>query len=114
MGGSGRARRSLAAELIELAAEHADGIVCVGSLPPGGLAHTRLPLQATAGALPNVKILVGRWGFKGDIQQAQEKLRQAGAEHVETTLAETRNHLNAWLPVLAQGNGNPQGALAQK
>jgi hypothetical protein len=105
---------TLAAELVELAAQHADGIVCIGSLAPGGLAHTRYLCKRLRAHLGNVKILVGRWGFKGDVQQAQEKLYQAGADHVEATLAESRNHLAAWLPVLAQLNGNLQGALAQK
>ena len=35
----------------------------------------------------------------------QEQLREAGADQVETTLLDTRKHLNAWLPVLAQGQG---------
>jgi hypothetical protein len=105
---------TLAAEFIELAAQHSDGIVCVGSLPPGGLAHTRYLCKRLRAHLPDVKILVGRWGFKGNVQQAQEKLRQAGADHVETTLAETRKHLAAWLPVLAQVNGERQGTFANK
>jgi predicted PurR-regulated permease PerM len=105
---------TLAAEFIELAAQRPDGIVCVGSLPPGGLAHTRYLCKRLRAHLPDVKILVGRWGFKGNVQQAQEKLRQAGADHVETTLAETRKHLAAWLPVLAQVNGERQGTFANK
>ena len=105
---------TLAAELVELAAQHSDGIVCIGSLAPGGLAHTRYLCKRLRAQLGDVKILVGRWGFKGDIKQAQGKLCDAGADHVETTLAESRNHLAAWLPVLAQLNGNLQGALAQK
>jgi hypothetical protein len=105
---------TLAAELVELAAQHADGIVCIGSLGPGGLAHTRYLCKRLRANLGDVKILVGRWGFNGDVQQAQEKLCQAGADHVETTLAESRNHLAAWLPVLAHLNGNLQGALVQQ
>lgn len=105
---------TLAAELVELAAQHPDGIVCIGSLAPGGLAHTRYLCKRLRAQLGDVKILVGRWGFKGNVQQAQEKLCQAGADHVEITLAETRNHLTAWLPVLAQTNGNQHGTPRPK
>ena len=44
--------------------------------------------------------MVGRWDLKGDLEQNQEELREAGADRVETALLETRTHLSTWLPVL--------------
>jgi hypothetical protein len=43
--------------------------------------------------------VVGRWGLKGDLEQNQEQLLEAGADRVETALLETRTHLSTWLPV---------------
>ena len=95
----------LSAELTGLAAERKPAVVCIGSLPPGGLAHTRHLCKRLRARLPGVKVVVGRWGLKGDVEALQEQLREAGADQVETTLLDTRKHLNAWLPVLAQGQG---------
>jgi hypothetical protein len=50
-----------------------------------------------------VKILVGRWGLKGDVEANREQLREAGADLVATTLAETRDELSTWLPILSGG-----------
>jgi hypothetical protein len=91
----------LSAELVAVAAEKEPAVVCIGALPPGGLAHARYLCKRLRARLPVTKIVVGRWGLLGNVQQNQEQLREAGADHVETTLLETRDDLNAWLPVLA-------------
>jgi methylmalonyl-CoA mutase cobalamin-binding subunit len=92
----------LSAELVALAGEKEPAVVCIGALPPGGLAHTRYLCKRLRARLPEARIVVGRWGLKGNVEQNQEQLREAGADQVETTLLETRTHLHAWLPVLAQ------------
>ncbi len=93
---------SLSAEMVALAGDKAPAVVCIGALPPGGLAHTRYLCKRLRARLPEARIVVGRWGLKGNVEQNLEQLREAGADQVETTLLETRNHLSAWLPVLAQ------------
>ena len=99
----------LSAERIALAGEMAPAVVCIGALPPGGLAHTRYLCKRLRARLPKAKILVGRWGLEGNEELNQEQLREAGADEVETTLLETQIHLNAWLPVLMQeGATKPQ------
>jgi hypothetical protein len=92
----------LSAELVALAGEKAPAVVCIGALPPGGLAHTRYLCKRLRARLPEAKIMVGRWGLKDNVEQNEEQLREAGADQVATTLLETRTHLNTWLPVLAQ------------
>jgi hypothetical protein len=45
------------------------------------------------------------------------RLREAGADEVETSLLEMRNRLNAWLPVLEvieEKNNRPKPAILQK
>jgi predicted PurR-regulated permease PerM len=92
----------LSAELVALAGEKEPKVLCIGALPPGGLARTRYLCKRLRARLPNAKIMVGRWGLKGNIEENQEQLQEAGADEVETTLLTTRDHLNAWLPVLSQ------------
>jgi len=92
----------LSAELVALAGEKAPAVICIGALPPGGLAHTRYLCKRLRARLPEAKIVVGRWGLKGNVEQNQEQLREAGADQVATTLLETRKYLSTWLPVLAR------------
>lgn len=91
----------LSSELVDRAGENEPAVVCIGALPPGGLAHTRYLCKRLRARLPEARIVVGRWGLKGNVEQNQEQLQEAGADQVETTLLETQTHLNAWLPVLA-------------
>ena len=76
-------------------------------MPPGGLAHTRYLCKRLRARFPEVKIIVGRWGLKNYLEDNQEQLRQAGADLMATTLLETRQHLQAWSPVLAQQERQP-------
>jgi hypothetical protein len=106
----------LSAELLELADERRPAAVCIGSLPPGGLSHTRYLCKRLRAKLPDVKILVGRWGLRDGLDQNKEQLREAGADEVATTLREARDLLTAWLPVLADraavGAGGATAAAA--
>jgi hypothetical protein len=102
----------LSAEMVALAGVKDAPVVCVGAVPPGGLAHTRYLCKRLRTCLPTARIVVGRWGLKGDVDQNREQLLEAGADQVETTLLETRAHLQAWLPVLDQGASQPTVADA--
>lgn len=90
----------LSAEQVALAGEKEAPVVCIGALPPGGLARTSYLCKRLRARLPRAKIVVGRWGLRGNLEDNQEQLLAAGADHVETTLVGTRNHLKAMLPVL--------------
>src|SRR5262249_46395686 len=86
----------LSVELVAAAGEKEAAVVCVAALPPGGLAHTRYLCKRLRARLPRAKIMVGRWGLKGNVDQNQQQLREAGADDVATTLLETQKYLNDW------------------
>jgi predicted PurR-regulated permease PerM/cell division inhibitor SulA len=95
----------LSAEMVALARAKNPRVVCIGAVPPGGLAHTRYLCKRLRAGLPDARIVVGRWGLRADVEQNREQLLEAGADQVETTLLEMRTHLHEWLPVLDQGAG---------
>jgi hypothetical protein len=97
----------LTAELVSLTGEKEPAAICIGSLAPGGLAHTRYLCKRLRSRFPKVKIIVGRWGLTSNVEQNQEQLREAGASQIATTLLETQQQLCAWLPVLAQEQPAP-------
>ena len=70
----------LSAESVARAGDKEPAVVCIGALPPGGLAHTRYLCKRLRARLPAARIVVGRWGLKGDLEQNQEQLLEAGAD----------------------------------
>ena len=94
--------KMLAAEVVALVAEKEPALICIASLPPGGLAHTRYLCKRLRSRFPRVKIVVGRWGLKGNVEENREQLTEAGADRVAMTLLDTRAQLHAWRPVLVE------------
>ena len=82
---------TLASEVIEHVAEKVPALVCIASLPPGGLAQTRYLCKRLRARFPDLKIIVGRWG--GRVENNAEDLTAAGANKIGTTLAETRDQI---------------------
>ena len=75
-------------------------VVCIASLPPDGLAPARYLCRRLRAAAPDMLIVVGRWGQKRNGKLDRERLEQAGASAVTTTLLETRQLLESRLPLL--------------
>jgi hypothetical protein len=95
----------LAAELIARVAQEQPGIICLASLPPGGLAHTRYLCKRLRSQFPEMRILVGRFGLRGNIEQNRTELRESGATEMATTILEMRTRLHALTPVLVGETG---------
>jgi hypothetical protein len=57
--------------------------------------------------MPEARILVGRWGLTGGIEQNEEQLREAGADEVDTTMLATRHFLRARYPLLVHTSREP-------
>lgn len=81
----------LSGERIAAVEQQAPPAVCVASLPPGDLAATRLVCKRLRGRLPEVHVLVGRFGTPGRRERARQVLVEAGADSVSDTLAELRD-----------------------
>lgn len=76
-------------------------VVCIGALPPGGLAQARYLCKRLRASFPDQTIIVIRWGLPDDAEQRREELLAAGADLVVTTLLEARARIAPVVPVLA-------------
>src|SRR5262245_38926804 len=83
---------TLTSEVIDRIAEQSPALVCIASLPPGGLAQTRYLCKRLRKRFPDLKIIVGRWGNRGE--HNGDSLLAAGADHVGMTISETRDQVN--------------------
>jgi hypothetical protein len=77
-------------------------VVCVGALPPGGLAQARYLCKRLRASFPDQKIVVIRWGLPDNAEQRREELLAAGADVVAITLLEARMQVAPVVSSLAQ------------
>ena len=104
----------LVSEVVEMVAEERPSIVCIASLPPGGLAHTRLLCKRLRSRYADLKIVVGRWGLQGGIERNREQLTSAGADYFATSLRETATQLVQLGHFLQSASTSPEAAKAKE
>jgi predicted PurR-regulated permease PerM len=103
---------TLGSELVQQTAQKQPDLICIAALPPGSLAHTRYLCKRLRARYPRVKILVARWG-EDEGESQTERLLQAGADIVATSLEETRRQLRVWRPVLTAHEA-PSAGVARR
>lgn len=90
----------LSSEVVALARDRGFRAVCVADLPPSPPLKTRYLARRLRAAAPDLKLVVGRWAPPALADESDEDLRAAGADHVDKTLLETRDHLLKLAPTL--------------
>ena len=83
----------MASELVSLVQEREFSVVCFANLPPSPSSKTRYLVKRVRAAVPDVRILVGRWAPPALADESTQVLREAGANHVASTLLDTRDYL---------------------
>jgi len=91
--------RLLASELVALVQAQGVSVICLADLPPSPPSKTRYLVKKLHAALPEVRILVGRWAPQALADDSTQLLREAGATLVASTLAETRTYLGALVEI---------------
>ena len=91
--------RMLASELVSLVQAQGVSVVCLADLPPSPLSKTRYLVKRLHAALPEVRILVGRWSPRALADDSTQLLRDAGATLVASTLTETRTYLGGLVEI---------------
>jgi predicted PurR-regulated permease PerM len=109
----------LTSEVMERVSQECTPLVCIGSLPPGGLAQARYLCKRLKGQCPAARVFVGRWGDTENVERLQRRLKAAGADFVAVSLAESRAQVVPLLqvaavaPAPAEGpDGRPERELA--
>jgi hypothetical protein len=82
-----------ASELLSRARAERFSVVCLADLPPSPASKTRYLVKKLHATLPDVRILVGRWGPSALADESTQALRDAGATLVASTLLETWTYL---------------------
>jgi predicted PurR-regulated permease PerM len=91
--------RLQASELLSLVQDQGFSVVCLADLPPSPASKTRYLVKRLRAALPDVRIVVGRWGPPALADESTQVLREAGASLVASTLMETRTYLGGLVEI---------------
>ena len=85
--------RLLASELVTLVRDQGVSIVCLADLPPSPPTKSRYLVKRLHDALPDVRIMVGRWAPAALADESTQALKDAGATLVASTLVDTQTYL---------------------
>jgi hypothetical protein len=85
--------RMLTSDVVSLVQAQGVTVVCIADLPPSLPSKTRYLIKRLRAAVPEVRIVVGRWAPAALADETTQPLREAGATMVTSTLAETRVYL---------------------
>ncbi len=81
------AHQQLAGEMLDLVERRKADCVCVSALPPAAVTHSRYLCKRLHQRYPQMKMVVGLWSFKGDLNRAKERITCEGAVQIVTRLA---------------------------
>jgi hypothetical protein len=95
-------RAVLVSEMLESFAARMPDVVCISALGPGGVGPMRYLTKRIRLQYPDLKILVGRWGYTGDTQRMAASIKARGASLVVTTLAEALEQIRCGTSVVAR------------
>ena len=91
--------RLLASDLVSLVRTQGVSVICLADLPPSPSSKSRYLVKRLHAALPDLRILVGRWSPPALADESTQALKEAGATLVATTLAETREYLEGLVEI---------------
>jgi predicted PurR-regulated permease PerM len=83
--------------LVPLLQELKISVLCIADLPPSPPSKTRYIVKRLRAALPDLRIVAGRWAPPTLADEGADGLLQDGATHVASTLLETRDFLASLL-----------------
>jgi hypothetical protein len=73
------------------------------------LARTRYLSKQLRAQFADLKIVVGLWGFRGELETIRNSLLSAGADQVGTTLLQTRDQIGNLSQLIASAAGSTTG-----
>jgi predicted PurR-regulated permease PerM len=91
--------RMQASDLVALVQRQHAAVVCFADLPPSPSSKTRYLVKRLHAAMPEVRIVVGRWAPAALADENSQALRDAGASFVASSLSETRSYLGGLLEI---------------
>ena len=78
-----------------------DDVVCISAIPPFAFSHARTMNRQLRARFPQTKILIGVWGFNGEIDRARQRFQPFPPEKFVGSLADALEYLGVTVPAEA-------------
>jgi predicted PurR-regulated permease PerM len=83
-------------EIVQHLPPEPQDVICISALPPFAFAQAASICQRVRLHLPEIKVLVGVWGFNGDMNKAQERFGGARPDALVSSLAQALQKISEW------------------
>lgn len=83
-------------EIVQHLPPEPQDVICISALPPFAFAQAASICQRVRLHLPEIKVLVGVWGFEGDMNKAQERFGGARPDALVASLAQALEQISEW------------------
>jgi len=94
---------------LDLVAPTANDVFCISSIPPFAFSHARTLNRQLRAKYPQTKILIGVWGFSGEIERALQRFQPKRPDKFVGSLAEALEYLGVDPPAPSD-HGSSQDA----
>jgi predicted PurR-regulated permease PerM len=92
--------RLLATDLVALVRKQGVSVICLADLPPSPASKSRYLIKRLRDAMPELRILIGRWSPPAMADESSQGLKDAGATLVTTSLADARGYLEGLVEIV--------------
>ncbi len=79
--------------LLDVVAPTANDVFCISSIPPFAFSHARTLNRQLRAKYPQTKILIGVWGFTGEIERALQRFQPTRPDKFVSSLADALEYL---------------------
>jgi predicted PurR-regulated permease PerM len=76
----------LASEYVELVEKRGVQVVMISALPPAAVTHARYLVKRLRGRFPELKVIVGLWTTRGNLERAKQRLETIGTNLVVSSI----------------------------
>ncbi len=79
--------------MLDLVAPAADDVFCISSIPPFAFSHARTLNRELRAKYPQTRILIGVWGFTGEVERALQRFQPTRPDKLVNSLAAALEYL---------------------
>jgi hypothetical protein len=90
--------QKLAGEALDEVAAHCEKAVCVSAVPPSGAANASYLVKRLRRRFPQQRIVVALWHANSNLERIEQRLREAGADEVVTSLPRAMERIRLVVP----------------
>jgi predicted PurR-regulated permease PerM len=94
-------------ETLVLLEPQPEDVICLSALPPFAFAQARNVARKLRLKFPRTKLVIGVWGFSGDVKKAQDRFEEPRPDRILVSIADAVDYFKEWgkLPNDAAGDG---------